>query len=118
MSRLINRTNEPGTCPWCGHKLAVTESAYRVREVPNPEYEKQMREWEAYCQAAPEGSLLRRSRQQNPPSSVLHEHYRERVPARNHYAPFCSLRCGHAFGRAAYKNDFRLQPYTETEEQS
>lgn len=111
--RKINRTNEPGSCPWCGEKLPATESVYRDREVRNPDYEKQMREWEAHVEAAPEGSLLRRAREKNPPPSILREHWRERVPARNPYAPFCTMRCGLAFGQAAYANNFRLKPYRE-----
>ena len=111
--RKMNRTNAPGTCPWCGQKLRTWEWRDTWREVRNPDYEKQMREWQAHCEAAPEGSLLRRTREKNPPPSFVRSVERERGPARNVYAPFCSLRCGLAFGQAAHVNGYRLTPYTE-----
>ena len=118
MNRLINRTNEPGTCPWCGEKLRVWTRQPIYKEARNPNFEKEMRAWEDKMAEA-HGTLKENFLRHTEPPSVLREFVGyEKVSALNPYAPFCSLRCGHAFGRAAYKNDFRLQPYTETEEQS
>lgn len=107
----INRTNEPGTCPWCGRKLPLQSSRTVSTAVRNPNYEKEMREWEEKVEASPPGSVHRRVLELNPPQSILHEHRREKVPAVNAYAPFCRLRCGLDFAIAAHKNGFRLAPY-------
>ena len=105
-TRLIDRTNAPGTCLWCGVKLQHgTDGYYAATEAEARKLgEESGREIVSVkAQGAMSGN------------SAWRCEVRHKYGGAYSDGSFCTQGCGFAFGQAAAMHGFLLAPYKEVE---
>jgi hypothetical protein len=107
----IRRTNEPGTCLYCGRRLPIyrgdTTSLFRSYREGDEEWQARIEEKEK------EGWVLKRMK-----SEGSDAYFQKVIPRRGVYGhgAFHSGLCAQWFGLAFARQDYRLVPYNTDEE--